>query len=135
MTAEPGGKTYGVLSILMAATGDVEKIRVLKPTVFWPAPQVHSAMIRYVRSEERAGQIKDTNLLAELINLFMQHRRNTLRSCSRFAAATLAHINDWDNVFEQCSVDATARPAQISPEQYVSLANTCLDNLQPNNTR
>ncbi len=135
MTANPGTKDYGTLTILLAATGNVKTIRTLKPSVFWPQPKINSAMLSYIRNKEKSAQIKNISLLSDLVNLFMQHRRKTLRSCSRFAAGTLAHINDWDNVFEQCSVDATARPAQISPQQYVSLANTCLDNLQPNNTR
>ena len=58
MTAGPGSGDYGILSIFLAATGEVKMIRVLKPTVFWPAPQVNSAMVSFVRNKERPEDAK-----------------------------------------------------------------------------
>jgi len=49
MTAGVGSGDYGILSIFLAAFGDVKTIRVLKPTVFWPQPQVDSAMVSFIR--------------------------------------------------------------------------------------
>jgi 16S rRNA (adenine1518-N6/adenine1519-N6)-dimethyltransferase len=69
MTATPGDKHYGTLSIHLAATGEVKTERALKPTVFWPQPQVSSAMISFVRKAEKAGHIQNMELLGELINL------------------------------------------------------------------
>jgi len=125
MTAKPGDGHYGIISITLAATGDVKIERILKPSVFWPAPQVSSAMVSYVRDETKAGQIKDIDLFIEVVNLFLNHRRKMLKACTKLASPNLSRIEDWSEIFETASIDPTARPEQIRPEDYVTLANAC----------
>jgi 16S rRNA (adenine1518-N6/adenine1519-N6)-dimethyltransferase len=125
MTAAPGDKHYGTLSIHMTATGDVKTERVLKPTVFWPQPQVNSAMISFVRKAEKVSQTQSMELLGEVVNLFMQHRRKMVKACTRFAAGKLAEIDNWPEIFERCSIDPHNRPEQLRPEDFISISNLC----------
>ena len=125
MTALPGSKDYGTLSIFLSATGDVKTERVLKPAVFWPQPQVDSAMISFVRREEKVRRIRSMELFSEVVNLFMCHRRKMLKSCTKLATGKLAEINNWPEIFELCSVDPHKRPEQLWPEDYIALANLC----------
>jgi 16S rRNA (adenine1518-N6/adenine1519-N6)-dimethyltransferase len=125
MTATPGDKHYGTLSIHLAATGDVKTERVLKPTVFWPQPQVSSAMISFVRKTEKAGRIQNMELLGELIYLFMQHRRKMVKACTRFVTGKLAEIENWPEIFEGCSIDPHNRPEQLQPEDFIAISNLC----------
>jgi len=126
MTAKPNNKDYGTLSILFSATGDIKKIATLNPTVFWPVPKVSSAMISYTRNWEKTDKTKSVELLALLARFFMQHRRKTLLSCTRFAKGRLKQIKDWPAVFENCKIDPQKRPEQIRPCQYIQMANYCL---------
>lgn len=123
MTAQPGSKDYGTLSIFLAAIGDVKIIRVLRPTVFWPQPKVDSAMISFVRNKEKVGSIKSMEVLKEVVNLFMQHRRKKVTSCTKFAAGSLAGIDNWPEIFKRCDIDPNSRPQQLRPEEYVAIAN------------
>ena len=123
MTASPSSSDYGTLSIYLSATGDVKPIRVLKPTVFWPAPQVHSAMVGFVRSKDKTERIEDMELLGEIVNLFMGHRRKMLKACTRLVRGKLSGIGNWPEIFQQCSIDPVQRPEQLSPQDYVALAN------------
>jgi 16S rRNA (adenine1518-N6/adenine1519-N6)-dimethyltransferase len=125
MTAVPGDRHYGTLSIHMAATGDVRTERVLKPTVFWPQPQVNSAMISFVHKAEKVSRIQSMELLGEVVNLFMQHRRKMVKACTKFAAGKLAEINNWSEIFERCSIDPHNRPEQLRPEDFISISNLC----------
>jgi len=135
MTASPGSpaKTscwnYGTLSIYLSATGDVKLIRVLKPTVFWPAPQVHSAMVSFVRNKDKAGRVRNMELLSDIVNLFMGHRRKMLKACTKFAHDRLARIGNWPEIFQRCSIDPTRRPEQLSPQEYIAIANLSYDYL------
>ena len=124
MTALPGSSDYGSLSIHLNATGEIKTIRVLKPTVLWPSPQVDSAMIYFIRQKERVNMIKDMLLFTETIKLFMNHRRKMLRSCTKSAGGKLAEIN-WAEIFESCSIDSMRRPEQLSPQDYIAIANRC----------
>ena len=123
MTAAPNGKEYGVLSIFLAATGNTRMIRRLKPEVFWPKPQVDSAMVGYVRDEAKAGRINDVELFGEIVSLFLGHRRKTVKACSRLVSGRLAEIRDFPEIFEKCNVNPAKRPDQLSPEDYIAVTD------------
>jgi 16S rRNA (adenine1518-N6/adenine1519-N6)-dimethyltransferase len=123
MTAAPASSNYGILSIFLGATGDVKMIRTLKPAVFWPRPQVDSAMVRFVRNQAKSDRISNMELFSEIIHLFMGYRRKTLLSCSKLARGKLAEIADWSEIFEQYSINPKQRPETLSPEEYIAIAN------------
>ena len=123
MTAGPASDHYGILSVFLGATGDVETIRTLKPAVFWPQPQVDSAMVRFVRRRAKASQVANMELFGEIVHLFMGHRRKTLLACSRLARGELGKISSWPQIFEQCRVDPTKRPEQLAAADYVAITN------------
>ena len=125
MTAAPGTRDYGTLSIFLGATGSVELLRVLKPGVFWPPPQVDSAMVRHTRDERKSRRILDMDLFGEVIGLFMGHRRKMLRACAKHAPPELGGRDLWLEILKRHGIDPTRRPQELSPEQYVVLANSC----------
>ncbi|MGB2865549.1 MAG: 16S rRNA (adenine(1518)-N(6)/adenine(1519)-N(6))-dimethyltransferase RsmA [Sedimentisphaerales bacterium] len=123
MAAAPASSNYGILSIFLGATGDVKTIRILKPAVFWPQPQVDSAMVSFVRNQAKSDRIASMELFSETVHLFMGHRRKTLLSCSKLARGKLAEIADWPKIFEQCCINPKQRPETLSPEDYIKIAN------------
>jgi 16S rRNA (adenine1518-N6/adenine1519-N6)-dimethyltransferase len=123
MTAAPASGNYGILSIFLGAIGDVKTIRILKPAVFWPRPQVDSAMISFVRNRAKSDRIANMELFSEIVHLFMGHRRKTLLSCSKLPRGKLAEIADWTEIFDQCSINPKQRPETLCPEDYIKIAN------------
>jgi 16S rRNA (adenine1518-N6/adenine1519-N6)-dimethyltransferase len=123
MAAAHGSRAYGSLSILLGATGYVEVLRILKPGVFWPPPAVDSAIVRFVRNDDQRAAIDDITLFGDVVGLFMGHRRKMLRGCAKHAPAHLGDQELWMQLFGQCGIDPTARPEELSPGQYVELAN------------
>jgi 16S rRNA (adenine1518-N6/adenine1519-N6)-dimethyltransferase len=125
MAATSGDKRYGILSILMAATGKTEIIKILPASVFWPQPKVESAMVKFQRDESKAARIKDIHTFREVVSLFMGHRRKMLKATTKLAEGKLAEIKNWPEIFEKCKIDPKARPEKLSPDDYIELANTC----------
>ncbi len=125
MISQPGIKDYGILSILMAATGEAKHIRTLKPTVFWPQPQVNSAFISYVRDPEKVKAIKSVEMLSRVAGALLQHRRKMLKSCCKLTADQLGEIKNWPEIFNQLNIDPEIRPDNLTPEQFVAIANLC----------
>jgi 16S rRNA (adenine1518-N6/adenine1519-N6)-dimethyltransferase len=125
MTSQAGIKDYGILSILMAATGEVRHIRTLKPTVFWPQPQVNSAFVSYVRDPEKVKVIKSVEMLSRVAGALLQHRRKMLKSCCKLTAEQLGEIKNWPEILNQLSIDPEIRPDNLTPEQFVAIANLC----------
>ena len=127
MIAAPSSDNYGILSIFLGSTGEVRTIRTLKPAVFWPQPQVDSAMVSFVRNQAKSDRVADMELFSKIVHLFMGHRRKTLLSCSKLARDRLEKIVDWPEIFEKCSIDPKQRPEKLRPEDYIYIAN-CVGN-------
>ncbi len=130
MVAGVGSKDYGVLSIFLGAAGEAKIIRVLKPSVFWPVPQVNSAMVSFTRNEQKISRIHSTELLKEVVNLFMGHRRKMLKACGKLTVGKLTGIHNWGSIFEECAIDPHSRAEQLSPEDYIAIANLCAEYLK-----
>ncbi len=129
MVARPGSGEYGTLSIFLDATGDVKTIRILKPTVFWPQPQVDSAMISFARNAVKCDRITNMALFSETVHLFMSHRRKTLAVCCKLAGGELARIANWAGIFEKCRIDPAQRPEKLSADDYVAMAECAAKSL------
>lgn len=126
MVAVPGSADYGILSIFLAAAGETKLIRVLKPTVFWPRPQVDSAMVGFIRDPAKCARIADVELFRQIVHLFMSHRRKTVQSCCKLVESwrdALATIADWPGIIGRCGIDPNLRPEKLSPEDYVAIAS------------
>ncbi len=123
MIATTGMNHYGSLSILLQATGRIELVRILKPSVFWPQPKVDSAVVKYTRDQEKTDRIHSLPLLAATLNLFLGQRRKMIKAAAKNAQGHLKAVNHWLDLFEQCHMDPNLRPDQITPDQYVNLAN------------
>jgi len=125
MIARPATPDYGILSVFLGATGDPAVIRTLKPVVFWPPPQVDSAIVGFVRSTAKASKIGDIRIFSDVLSLLLGHRRKMLKAAARLAAGRLENIKNWPEIFENCRIDPTIRPQQLAPDQYVALTNAC----------
>jgi len=130
MAALPGQEEYGTLSILMAATGDVHIFRKLPASVFWPRPQVESAMVSFVRDDVKAGQIYDMDTFRQVISLFMGHRRKMLKACVKFADGSLEKVRHWGEVFDEAFVEPHRRAEELAAADYINIANLCWEQIR-----
>ncbi|MFC4803334.1 16S rRNA (adenine(1518)-N(6)/adenine(1519)-N(6))-dimethyltransferase RsmA [Neobacillus sp. GCM10023253] len=78
ISAKPGTKDYGSLSIAVQYYTEVETVMIVPKTVFVPQPNVDSAVIRLTRRENRAVQVKDENFFFQVTKASFAQRRKTL---------------------------------------------------------
>ncbi len=79
LAATPGGKEYGALSVLVQAIADVEILRRLPPTVFWPRPAVASGIVRIWPRPAKRAAIPDLQRFRVFLRDLYAHRRKNLR--------------------------------------------------------
>lgn len=125
MAARPGSDDYGILSIFLSAMGQCKLLRKLSPKVFWPEPQVESAMVRFDRDPLKVAEIHNVPLFKETVNLFMNHRRKMMRACVKYAEGKLSGIHSWEDIFARSFVEPHHRPEELTSENYISIANLC----------
>ena len=117
MSATPGNKQYGILSVLIQAWYDVEYLFTVDESVFNPPPKVKSAVIRMMRNKtEKLGCNED--LFRRIVKTVFNQRRKMLRVSLRQLMPAPALIN-----LSNASFDLTRRPEQLSIAQFVELTN------------
>jgi len=125
MAAAPGSEDYGILSIFLSAMGQCKVLRKLTPKVFWPVPQVDSAMVRFDRDQKKADEIRNVQLFKQVVDLFMGHRRKMMRACVKYADGKLANVHNWEDIFTRAFVEPHHRPEELSAVDYIAIANLC----------
>lgn len=78
--AKPWTKDYGALSVWMQCQADVEIVRVMPPSVFWPMPKVESAVVRIVVDQARRNAVPDLRYFHQFVKAIFLHRRKFLRA-------------------------------------------------------
>lgn len=129
MAAEPGSDDYGILSIFLASMGQCRVLRKLSPKVFWPPPQVDSAMVRFDRDAAKAAEIHNIELFHRVVDLFMGHRRKMMKACVKFAEGRLANVHNWQDIFTRAFIEPHQRPEELSAVDYVAMSNLCNETL------
>lgn len=79
IAAKPGGKVYGILSVLLQAWYDIEYLFTVSENVFSPPPKVKSAVIKLVRNN-RQNLSCDEKLFKTVVKTGFNQRRKTLRN-------------------------------------------------------
>jgi 16S rRNA (adenine1518-N6/adenine1519-N6)-dimethyltransferase len=79
LLAHPGTKDYGALAILIQSLADIELLRRLPPAVFWPRPQVASAIVRIRPSAAKRRAVADPTRFRHFLRDLYAHRRKNLR--------------------------------------------------------
>ncbi len=122
LLARPGTKEYGVLSVMAQLFSDVELLRQLPPEVFWPAPQVESAIVRMtVRRERALERITDLSLFKRLVMCIFQSRRKTLiNSLLKLGLPSLSKEAAMD-VLKGLGLEPRIRGEALDPEGFTAL--------------
>ena len=89
ISAEPNTKAYGSLSIAVQYYMTAKVAFIVPRTVFVPAPNVDSAILKMVRREEPAVAVKNEDFFFSVSKASFVHRRKTLWNnlTSRFGKA------------------------------------------------
>ena len=78
ISAEPNSKAYGSLSIAVQYYMTAKVAFVVPRTVFVPAPNVDSAILKMTRREQPLVEVKDEDFLFRVAKASFVHRRKTL---------------------------------------------------------
>ena len=128
ITAAPGSKTYGILSVLIQAWYNVEYLFTVHEHVFNPPPKVKSAIIRMTRNDTQDLGCDD-RLFKRLVKTTFNQRRKTLRNNIRpllgelDAERTKAGLPALDHTAFLQDEIFNKRPEQLSVAEFVSLTN------------
>lgn len=115
MVAEPGGKDYGRLSVMLQYRFHLDGLLDVPPECFSPPPQVDSAIVRLIplAADELAAHREAR--LSEVVAAAFGQRRKMLRNTLRGVVA--------EEAFERLGIAPSARAEELSVADFVRLAN------------
>ena len=124
LAAKPGSKIYGTPSVKLAWYGTAERVGTIGRNVFWPAPNVDSALVRFTRYQAddpaAPGASNSTDdgtqreLVFRLIDAAFGQRRKTLHAALKTIAPSEA--------FSIAGIDPTRRGETLTIAEFTALA-------------
>lgn len=122
LTALPGGKDYGILSIAVQLYADVDIVCEVGREAFIPPPKVDSAVVRILLRQEPRVMLEDEALFFKVVEAAFGERRKTIRNSLKgrlvFPGISLDKI---DAALEQAGIDPTRRGETLSIKEFARL--------------
>ncbi|MBS3916720.1 MAG: 16S rRNA (adenine(1518)-N(6)/adenine(1519)-N(6))-dimethyltransferase RsmA [Sulfuritalea sp.] len=115
MVANPGGSEYGRLSVMLQYRFEMERLFLVPPGAFNPAPKVESAVVRMTPRPKETLAVVDEALLAELVKAAFSQRRKMLRNTLRERLTE----EDWVAL----GIDPRRRAEELAVGDYLRIAN------------
>ena len=123
LTALPGKKDYGILSIAVQLYADVESVCTISPESFLPPPKVESAIVRMTLRSEPRVKLEDEGLFFNVIEAAFGQRRktlkNSLKNCLNLPGIGPEVI---DRALVQAGIEPMRRGETLSIEEFEKLS-------------
>ena len=115
LSAEPGNKNYGRLSVMVQSQCQVEKLFDIGPESFTPPPKVNSSLVQIRFCDNYDKNTVNSEAFARIVNSAFQQRRKTLRNSLK------AYFDE--NEIKNAGIAPGARPEQLTIDQFVTLTD------------
>ena len=124
ISAEPNTKAYGSLSIAVQYYMTAKVAFVVPRTVFVPAPNVDSAILKMTRREQPLVQVKDEDFFFRVSKISFVHRRKTLWNnlTSHFGKADEIKAK-LEQALEIAEIKPSIRGETLSIAEFAKLAD------------
>ena len=124
ISAEPNTKAYGSLSIAVQYYMTAKVAFVVPRTVFVPAPNVDSAILKMTRREQPLVQVKDEDFFFRVSKIGFVHRRKTLWNnlTSHFGKADEIKAK-LEQALEIAEIKPSIRGEALSIAEFAKLAD------------
>lgn len=117
LSASPRTKDYGALSVAVQSVADVTLTRVLGRELFYPKPNVDSAVVTLDFKDK--FDIADRDLFRKTVRSAFSMRRKTLANC--LANGFGISKEQSAAIIEKCGFSANCRGEELSVEQFVAM--------------
>ena len=119
LAASPGNKVYGIPSVKLAWYADAALAGNIGRNIFWPAPNVDSALVYFAKREVALGSETDRLATFEAIDAGFAQRRKTLRQALAEWAGSAARAEE---ILIAAMVSPQARAEELTVHDFLRIA-------------
>ena len=124
ISAQPNTKAYGSLSIAVQYYMTAKVAFIVPRTVFVPAPNVDSAILKMVRRPEPAVEVEDESFFFKISKASFTHRRKTLwNNLTGYFGKTEEVKDKLTKALDQAGLSPSVRGEALSLAEFASLAD------------
>ncbi len=118
LAAGPGSRTYGVPSVKAAWYADAARGAKVSRTVFWPVPNVDSALVSLTRHPILTDTPREE--VFAVVDAAFAQRRKTLRAALASWAGSPAHAEE---ILVEAGVSPQARGEKLGVHEFIAIAD------------
>jgi 16S rRNA (adenine1518-N6/adenine1519-N6)-dimethyltransferase len=122
--ADPDTHDYGPVGVIIQGLAEVTIVRRLSPSVFWPRPQVWSAMVCVRPTPERRSRIRDLTAFRRTVEGLFAHRRKRAARSLSLADPAGPTSEQWAARLVAAGLDPLARGEAYAVDEIIRLANS-----------
>jgi 16S rRNA (adenine1518-N6/adenine1519-N6)-dimethyltransferase len=120
ITAGPGSKDYGRLTVMLSYCAEIKSIATIAPSLFYPAPKINSEVVEVNFNISRVYPPHDETMLFQVIKAGFGNRRKTLKNA---LSASGLHIDPQiaHRALTAAGIDPSRRAETLGVSEFVAL--------------
>jgi len=126
LAAVPRTSDYSALSVFVQSQCRIKIVHKLGPSVFWPRPDVDSAIVRIDPDPEKRAKIQDRAAFQTFLRDLFTQRRKLLRGVLGQIFKKQLTKPAIDTVMTELGLAAESRAEELEVDQLVALGNRLL---------
>jgi 16S rRNA (adenine1518-N6/adenine1519-N6)-dimethyltransferase len=133
ITAQPGGKDYGRLTVMLNYCADLNRLATIEAALFFPKPKVDSEVLEIKFKNLLLDRAYNEEFLFRVIKAAFGRRRKTLKNA--LAGSQLRITGDTAlRALNLASIDPVRRAETLEVSEFVALSN-CLEGMLQSNMK
>ncbi len=120
LTAPPGGKDYGRLSVMLRFCARIEPLLKARRQLFFPRPEVDSQVIKVTFVQPEAVAVCPDDLLFSIIRTAFARRRKTLKNALATGLPQLPP-DRWADILSRSGISPDQRAEALDAPDYVDI--------------
>ena len=118
ITASPGGRDYGSISVLLQAFFEISIELLVHPVSFWPKPKVDSVVLKLNPLRNPRIEIREMELFKKIVRASFSSRRKILAN----SLCSLIPKDKVEKILNSAEIDRKRRAETLSIEEFGKLA-------------
>lgn len=117
IVATPGGKDYGLLSVMVQYHAEPGLKFIIPKGAFRPVPKVYSAVVHFKIPDKPSVLVKDEEFFFRVVKMAFSQRRKILSNSLKGLR------EDIKDRLAEAGIDSNRRPETLSIEEFARLSN------------
>lgn len=128
ISAQPNSKSYGSLSIAVQYYMTAKVAFIVPRTVFVPAPNVDSAILKMVRRDQPAVEVNDEAFFFKVSKASFTHRRKTLwNNLTSYFGKSNEVKTKLESALDNAELSPSVRGEALDLQEFARLADSLYD--------